>query len=1279
MSQIEADQPHSENKASNSKSRLYIEIGLLAARKPAITEQKNTQVEIDSDDDFEEIEAGQASGAAQDRWKEKRPPIEPHTPQPLVTRIKTEPVHGHDSPNSSHIPANVPGGGQPTPTRLTSNGDMPSILAIQRALIEKTKAAAKEPPKTPRQSVEGGKSRHTTVPKKRGFDGNLVIEDPEEVEAAMRAGSHEDNEWMHDEPEDDSEAEMDIIRGKIQGLARKEKNGKINENEMFDLNSLRMEFRQQQRLKLAAKAAPSREREEETLFVPDERDNMLIRKRHEQRQRTRHVGGTPDMDWEGGAEEDGEEDGADNDSGNRVRGWSQNLDEFGIQMPEQELDDGGLEDSLKKTTKARKPRKKVAKDAREVFHRKDEKRREKERSKAQKAKLKGGRKAHKTAGKGNSVGGKKGNAARNVKAAANMGASFNKFTQADGLDEIGQMMIDDLFNNDPIIDRLQNPIFDVMPEPEMQGNHVKQTQLQRLLANIPQGSNIKEARSDKAKLQKASKCFGFAQVKAVDGKWLINGMKSTLYHHQLLGAQWMIERELGEEAPHGGLLADGMGLGKTVQTLACMVGNQPEASDCKREVKATLIVVPSSVIDQWMDEIRVHVDARIFPKIMRYKTSYKIPVEVLRDLDIVVTSYHDVMRQYPYPDAKDRERIAEIGYEKWWRKAQREMGDLFGVYWYRVILDEAHTIKNNQARTSLACQSLRSVFRWCLTGTPLLNRIEELFPYLRFLKANYSMDWKTFQRYFCDPDANECQTRIATLLSYTMMRRTMKTTILNRPIIILPKPHPEIRYLQFSSEERIIYRITENRFRALLNVYLANGTANKNYAVFLVQLLRLRQCTSHPFMLERTIKDSWTSSDLKELKRALKSIGKFNKPFYEQCEVWVTQTEQQREAARARGEDPDQQGVAKGEGMPFGASDFGHSFKMGKALKTLSQEDMYSRVTCALCSDIPSSPMVTDCNHIFCSECLSDYMNRQAALNGDDDVLTCPACEKIFSNFQPYKGLAEDDDRVESEDGTPGAQGSRSKKRKTDRYGGGGKGADALGFEPKIKDSTWVDMTDNDQFPLLPSAKMVALKALLLKGFHDAPTDKVVIYVQFRLLAKIIGRICQKEGWGFLYLTGDCSLEHRSRAIKKFRDDDYVQILIAGLKCGGLGLNFPWANRCISLDLWWNHAVEQQAFGRIFRIGQKKETHMTRLIVKNTVDVRLLSMQLHKLKACETAMRSGEEKLKPSLNLHELARLFGFLRTNAKGDILEIQADYVEGEGEGEGEGADGARAGAGA
>jgi SNF2 family DNA or RNA helicase len=156
-----------------------------------------------------------------------------------------------------------------------------------------------------------------------------------------------------------------------------------------------------------------------------------------------------------------------------------------------------------------------------------------------------------------------------------------------------------------------------------------------------------------------------------------------------------------------------------------MVGNPPGEKDRARGVQATLIVVPSSVIEQWLDEIRNHAEVSVFPKVMRYRASAKIPIPILRDLDIVVTSYQEVMRQFPFPDQKERAQIEEIGLKKWWKKAAKSMGDLFNVYWYRVVLDEAHAIKNNSARTSLACQNLKSIFRWCLTGTPLLNRLEE--------------------------------------------------------------------------------------------------------------------------------------------------------------------------------------------------------------------------------------------------------------------------------------------------------------------------------------------------------------------------------------------------------------------------------------------------------------------------------------------------------------------------------------------------------------------------
>jgi hypothetical protein len=115
-------------------------------------------------------------------------------------------------------------------------------------------------------------------------------------------------------------------------------------------------------------------------------------------------------------------------------------------------------------------------------------------------------------------------------------------------------------------------------------------------------------------------------------------------------------------------------------------------------------------------------------------------------------------------------------------------------------------------------------------------------------------------------------------------------------------------------------------------------------------------------MLERTIKESWTSSDVNELLVRLKALGKSNQPFYEQCQVWVTDSEEERLAAIERGEE-----VPDGETMRYGIGDYGHHFEMTKALKTLSEEDLYSRVTCSLCSDLPRHPMLTDVSFFLMS------------------------------------------------------------------------------------------------------------------------------------------------------------------------------------------------------------------------------------------------------------------------------------------------------------------------
>lgn len=80
------------------------------------------------------------------------------------------------------------------------------------------------------------------------------------------------------------------------------------------------------------------------------------------------------------------------------------------------------------------------------------------------------------------------------------------------------------------------------------------------------------------------------------------------------------------------------------------------------------------------------------------------------------------------------------------------------------------------------------------------------------------------------------------------------------------------------------------------------------------------------------------------------------------------------------------------------------------------------------------------------------------------------------------------------------------------------------------------------------------------------------------------------------------SHDARDKAIAEFASKDEKIILLASLRSGGLGLNLTMASRVIIIDSWWNSAVEMQAFCRVFRIGQQKETRMARFVIKNSID-----------------------------------------------------------------------------
>jgi SNF2 family DNA or RNA helicase len=115
---------------------------------------------------------------------------------------------------------------------------------------------------------------------------------------------------------------------------------------------------------------------------------------------------------------------------------------------------------------------------------------------------------------------------------------------------------------------------------------------------------------------------------------------------------------------------------------------------------------------------------------------------------------------------------------------------------------------------------------------------------------------------------------------------------------------------------------------------------------------------------------------------------------------------------------------------------------------------------------------------------------------------------------------------------------------------------------------------------------------------------------------------------------------------------------VASLKCGGQSLNLTVANRVILLELWWNHAAEEQAFGRVFRFGQEKESHFARFFVKAPVERRMFRMQQRKTKHIEHALQDDKHAVE-KLSVVEIAELLGNVVYDENG-FPKVVPDYSD-------------------
>lgn len=186
--------------------------------------------------------------------------------------------------------------------------------------------------------------------------------------------------------------------------------------------------------------------------------------------------------------------------------------------------------------------------------------------------------------------------------------------------------------------------------------------------------------------------------------------------HQISGLRFCLERECGINSLHGvkgGIIADEMGLGKTILMLGCIISNFKG----EKGKTNTLVVLPLALLGQWADIFERFMGHT--PLVYHGAAAKEVSDEELKAAPVVLTTYGMIAERLP--------KETEI------RKPRLMASPLWSVQWNRVIMDEAHHIRNMDTGSFRGALMLRANIRWLVTGTPIQNKASDFYALCKVL------------------------------------------------------------------------------------------------------------------------------------------------------------------------------------------------------------------------------------------------------------------------------------------------------------------------------------------------------------------------------------------------------------------------------------------------------------------------------------------------------------------------------------------------------------------